>query len=431
MQTKTRRSIGKVAGVVLVVGLVSCQAPKYAKVETLQSPKGIRPEVVYTQADGFDFNSLHCIAVGDVVDQSSGDDFPALNKIKILQFAIHGHLAPKNYRDVELSRVAFIRLKTPNLNPHELLERLGCDALLTGAITIFNNNYYLAYSVTSVGLRLRLTDKTGTVVWSSAHVARNDAGAIPLSPLGIATGMFLAAANTQDEIAFQMVDAVVRRSLNALPERTPNDFHTLVNTPPGDYEKPQIESEDQQIINNAEVEIQSGNYEGALTLAESEIAETPGEANPYYLAGRASLLLRRLDLAEDYLLEAITRNDSQYVYFDALGVTYAKRKKLDLAIAAFNKAIVLNKKDGFAYFNVGVILESKDLLIQSSTYYYSAGTSGLLNDDYERAHQALMALRRLKEVDKEIMGRYRKLEKLMNYDWQADRDEYVIQEIEP
>ena len=62
---------------------------------------------------------------------------------------------------------------------------------------------------------------------------------------------------------------------------------------------------------------------------------------------------------------------------------------------------------------------------------YSAGTSGLLNDDYERAHQVLMALGRLKEVDKEITGRYRKLEKLMNYDWQADRDKYVIKEIEP
>ena len=76
---------------------------------------------------------------------------------------------------------------------------------------------FLAYSSTNVGLNL-LKNKNNQVLWKANHKTSR-AGSVPFSQL-VATGLFTASSNTDEEIAFQMIDTVVRRILRTLPEKT-------------------------------------------------------------------------------------------------------------------------------------------------------------------------------------------------------------------
>ena len=58
-----------------------------------------------------------------------------------------------------------------------------------------NYNFYITYSSTNVGLKLFLKNNNGTILWKATHVASSRAGNIPLSPIGLATGIFSAGNN--------------------------------------------------------------------------------------------------------------------------------------------------------------------------------------------------------------------------------------------
>ena len=82
----------------------------------------------------------------------------------------------------------------------------GGAAILEGEITEFNNNFFIAFSSTNVGLKLRLNDKKNDLLWESTHVASSKAGTFPLSPIALASGMYSAYTNNLEEVALQMVD---------------------------------------------------------------------------------------------------------------------------------------------------------------------------------------------------------------------------------
>ena len=105
-------------------------------------------------------------------------------------------------------------------NNQVILQNLECDTLLEGTITTFQNDFLIAYSSTNVGLNLFLKDEDNKVLWKGSHTATSRAGSIPFSPIGLATGLFSASTNTEDEIAFQMIDTVVRRLLKTLPDKS-------------------------------------------------------------------------------------------------------------------------------------------------------------------------------------------------------------------
>ena len=65
-----------------------------------------------------------------------------------------------------------------------------------------------------------MKNKNNQVLWKANHTAASRAGSVPFSPIGLATGLFTASSNTEDEIVFQMIDTVVRRILKTLPEKT-------------------------------------------------------------------------------------------------------------------------------------------------------------------------------------------------------------------
>ena len=140
--------------------LVGCKTHIEKKVTSFEAGNTVFPETQYIISDSFNPNGLRCIAVGAILDLTKKSQFQRLNKSQLVRRAVYGVLSTKNYIDVELSRVDHI-LSDPVGNT---LDKLKCDAILTGQINEFKNSSLITYSVTTVELNLKLTDKYGKIL---------------------------------------------------------------------------------------------------------------------------------------------------------------------------------------------------------------------------------------------------------------------------
>lgn len=412
-----------IKSIMICLLLSSCQTPKYSKVIDFSKSKTIMPEVQYSISDKFNPNDINCIAIGKIDDKSNPDDYKSLDKVTLIRHAIYGHLSPKNYQDIELHKVAFV-MKSSNSN-ELILKNLDCDALIEGTITEFQNEFYLAYSSTNVGLSLSLKDKNNQVLWKANHVASSRAGSVPFSPIGLATGLFAASSNVGDEIAFQMIDTVVRRVLKTLPEtskvqnKNQLKYAAIPKTKNDEiiFKKNFIKKTSPQVL------FVSGQYVEAINLININLNSNSNDDNHelIFLKGRAQLMLNQYENAVSTFLDALAiKIDDDYL--NGLGHAYTKLNLVDKALAAYNKAISINKKNSYAYFNSGLLLENKGNKKRAADYFYSAGTSSILNSDFIKANDSYYALERLSKVNKTILDKSIKLRNLIS-EFSNDKDE--------
>ena len=396
----------------LCLFLSSCQTPKYSKVKSFSKSKNILPEVQFSLSENFNPNNINCIAIGKIKDISNVNEYKSLDKVSLIRHAIYGHLSPKNYQDIELHKVAFV-MKSSNTN-QLILKNLDCDALLEGTITEFKNDFYVAYSSTNVGLSLFLKDKNNQVLWKASHTATSRAGSIPFSPIGLATGLFSASSNTEEEVAYQMIDTVVRRVLKTLPETTnvqnKNQLkHAAIPKTNGKTIPPKQVNKKQK---SPRVLFASGQYGQVIDLINISLKSNADNHKFIFLKGRSQLMLNQYEKAASTFLDALAiKIDSDYL--NGLGYAYSKLKQLDKALAAYNKAISINNKNSFAYFNSGLLLENKGNKNRAADYFYSAGTSSLLNKDFLKANNAHDALQRLSKGESVILEKSDKLGSLI------------------
>ena len=295
-----------------------------------------------------------------------------------------------------------------------ILQNLQCDALLEGTITKFENNFYIAYSDTSVGLNLYLKDQNNEILWKASHTAISRAGSIPFSPIGLATGLFSASSNKEEEVAFQMIDTVVRRILKTLPESSTVENKNQVKF----ATIPQIKStkvSQKSIIKkerSPDLLFSLGEYGQAVELINLNLKSNSDNHELIFLKGRSQLMLNQYDKAVSTFLDALAiKMDSDYL--NGLGHAYSKLNLINKALAAYNKSISINNKNSYAYFNAGLLLENGNNKKRAAKYFYSAGTSALLNKDFTRANNALDALQRLSKIKSSIKNKVTKLEKLI------------------
>ncbi len=396
----------------LCLFLSSCQTPKYSKVKSFSKSKNILPEVQYSLSENFNPNNINCIAIGKIKDNSNVNEYKSLDKVSLIRHAIYGHLSPKNYQDIELHKVAFV-MKSSNTN-QLILKNLDCDALLEGTITEFKNNFYVAYSSTNVGLTLFLKDKHNQVLWKASHTAKSRAGSIPFSPIGLATGLFSASSNTDEEVAFQMIDTVVRRVLKTLPETTnvENKNQLKYAAIP---ETKSSKTSSKKVIKKQKspsVLFASGQYGQAIELININLKSNVDNHKLIFLKGRSQLMLNQYEKAASTFLDALAiKMDSDYL--NGLGYAYSKLKQPNKAFAAYNKAILINNKNSYAYFNSGLLLENEGNVKRAADYFYSAGTSSLLNRDFLKANNSHDALERLSKSDSLIAEKSNKLGSLI------------------
>ena len=207
--------------VIALLSLLSCKTPDYVQHDAPSQITQSLPfasEVIYTLAENYSPEQTGCIAIARLSVEHDNTQYRDIDQANIIRKSIFGILNAKNYEGVPIERVDY---KTRTIKPFShaaLLESLACDALITGEILAFRNDYFLSYSVMTVEVALRLTNRSGDVIWSGRHAASNHEGAIPLSPISLLSGIFTASTNQQNEVAFQMVDAVSRRLLATLPD---------------------------------------------------------------------------------------------------------------------------------------------------------------------------------------------------------------------
>ena len=212
--------------------------------------------------------------------------------------------------------------------------------------------------------------------------------------------MFTASSNTEDEIAFQMIDTVVRRILKTLPEKTNvknKNQLKYASIPKSKTSKKIIKKE-----NSPEVLFASGKYEEAIDLINTNLNSDENNHELVFLKGRSQLMLNEYENAASTFLDAlaIKIDDS---YLNGLGYAYTKLNQLDKALASYNKAISINNKNSYAYFNSGLLLENQGINKKAADYFYSAGTSSLLVKDFKMANNAYNALQRLSNQESYII----------------------------
>ena len=384
---------------IALLGLLSCKTPDYVRDDTPAQTRQSLPfasDVIYTLAENYSPEQTGCIAIAKLSVEHDNTQYRDIDQAHIIRKSIFGILNAKNYQDVPTERVDY---KTRTIKPFSnaaLLESLDCDALLTGEILAFKNDYFVSYSVMTVEVALRLTDRSGDVIWSGRHAASNHEGAIPLSPMSLLSGVFTASTNQQNEVAFQMVDAVSRRLLATLPDRrfaakTDIEFPMagkgrVVDPPRGSAAAPAM---------TAVQLLVSGAYEEALARARADFEASETDAEAYLIASQASLLLGQFDQALEYALSSLATGPENAAKYSSLGLAYFKTEKVALAKASFGKAALLEPRNAQVQFNLGLAHEADGLISLASDHYFLAGKLALDAKDLVRVQKNMVMLKRL------------------------------------
>ena len=396
------------------LALAACKTPIYVVQEPFAKPTDKMPfasEVSYFVADGFKSEPIGCIAVSKFTLEHEDDGYADIDQAAIARKSVYGVLSAKNYRDIELARVDFKADELGGYTAENLLKSLDCDALLTGEVLAFKNDYFVTYSVTTVELQLSLVNRSGSVLWNARHAASSHEGAMPLSPLSLLSGIFTASTNQQDEVGLQMVDAVARRLLKTLPDRVVQNsaddaIGNIIDTKaldPNDSDKSLTSVENQE---SAMQLLAKGAYEQALVVAKAEIEADGSDGEAYFFAARASLLLSDTTAAIDYSLSALANGQTTSSTYSSLGVAYIQSEKWRLANASFRKAAELDPTGSQVQFNLALVSEVDKDIPRASDHYLKAGNLALRKQELSRVHKALTSLKRLAQSNQYAQNQY-------------------------
>jgi len=134
-----------------------------------------------------------------------------------MRWNLYSHLAPHSYRDVELAKVNQVvtDLGSESSNYSAIGSALNCDALLMGEVIDYSSDHLGFYSQSSIGVRMKLIRaKNNDVLWEGEHVAKSQAGSVPLTPFDIVVGIYFAIENVSDEQLVHVEDDLFRRLLS-------------------------------------------------------------------------------------------------------------------------------------------------------------------------------------------------------------------------
>lgn len=400
-----------------LLSLAACKTPTYIEKETIAGTSVDSPfvsEVVFNISENYQYQGVGCIAVPEFVLEHEDEDYSDIAQASAIRKAVYGVLSSKNYRGIELSRVDFKSNELGRPSEIVLLQSLDCDAVLKGRVLAFKNDYFVTYSVTTVELELTLFNRAGLQLWTARHAASSHEGAFPLSPLSLLSGMFTATTNKQDEVAYQMIDAVSRRLLSTLPDSFEQSYVEDITATwidekiaAEDLTGGSVETIDNQ-LSPLEL-LAKGAYEEALLAAEAEIKTNSSNGEAYLVAARASLLLSEYNAAIDYSLSALARGYKTAQAYSGLGIAYLKNEETRLAKAAFQKAAELEPSNFQVLYNSALISEVEGEVPIASNYYLKAGTLALDARELPRVHRAFSALKRLSSGNEIAQIRYREL----------------------
>ena len=398
--SSTIRLVSKVTAVcctaLCALFLASCQTPAKKKVAEISAEERLLSEVQYTIVEEKFGPDIKCIAVGKIELSDDSEDFSELDKVELVRRTLVGNLFQRNFTQVPLAAVDSHLNETANIKT--LLNQTACDALLTGEIYRFSNKSLVAASSTEVGLHLAIANTEGEIIWSGRHLATSRDGSLPFSPLSLLSGIFLAKANTSDEVALQMVNAAVRRLVDTLPPQNEAPLAFAKNEQAvQELFTPARTIKSQETLTAADL-LNSGQYEAAIQAGKIELQAGRKKYHNLLIVGDSYRHLNRFnDAVENYLL-AIANDQSQSVGYEKLSLGYLNLRRINLAKASLSKAISLNPENSAIRYKLAVINESQSAKSEAAKLYFQAGELAIREKSNDAIYSSLTALERLSDT---------------------------------
>ncbi len=448
MTFRSRHTFGFLAIAGLVTG---CASPSFVDKGKDGSSASSDPfnSVVFQVHDAYKNSPPNCVAVLPF-ETSSKDTSETItvDQTETVRRAFYAHLAPQGKRDVELPRINFVLSKMNEADRTNILmvgEQLNCAAVVQGQVTEYGSNFYGLYSKVAVGADLKLVRASdGKTLWEGSHVAQSHGGSVPLSPIGLAMGIYDASNNVREEQIFRIIDDLARRLVSTIPddqvavldepltpvkvasvkpehklgsieefmasldEKSLEDQKSDLLTAIKDkrfgeeqstalYEKLIAAAPDDPdgYSSYAQHLVQNGDYSAALQQAEQSLAlDDTGHAT-HFLKGRILIKLDDLNGADQAIVKAAAMDGSNADYLNGLGYVNSLRGNNDRALAAYQIAIQRDPSNGYAYYNTAVTLQNIGDAEEAADAYYGAGLAYIKTGNYGPATKALTDLKDL------------------------------------
>ena len=371
----------------VVLPLISaCVTPQTKQVESLSPENKLFSDVQFTLIEQFKEKGIKCITVGNlqITDENAG--YPNLPKERLVRQSIIGNLTSKNYKAIPLKEFN---------ETQRISAKKNCDALIDGEISAFRNDSLLTYSDTVVGLSLQMKDSSGNVLWSGRHSASSKDGALPFSPFSLISGLIASQYNSENEVAFQMVDAVSRRLVDTIPDgqHVNLDWGSIENAVYSLEQQEPAKAKDEQAGTAAKL-LAQGKIQKALAAARDAIQQKDSLYQNYSVGAKAATMLQQHDLSIEYYLEAVAiRQTTESL--TGLSFSYLKSGRADMARASMSKAVLSSPEDLDIRLQYGLLLEAIKAPEDASKAYYQAGELAYQDGDLESLYKALVSLRRL------------------------------------
>ena len=436
----------------LTLLLVGCSSPSYIdKGKNGSSIGTFFNSVVFQVHDAYKNSPPKCVAVLPFESASEdGVESVSFDQSEAVRRAFYAHLAPQGKRDVELPRINFILSKIDGADKANLKvigEQLNCEALVQGHVTEYGSNFYGLYSKITVGADLKLMRATdGEVLWEGSHVAQSHGGSVPLSPIGLAMGIYDASNNVREEQTLRIIDDLTRRLVSTIPddqiavldeplipvkvklvkpEPKPGsieEFIASLNNKSLEEQKVALHGvlkedrfgEEQSVTlydkliglapsdpnshsSYAKYLVRKGDYSKALQQAENSLGLDDSAHATHFLKGRILIKLDNLTSADQSIVKAAALDDGNANYLNGLGYVNSLLGNDDRALAAYQIAIRREPSNGFAYYNTGVTLLKQGNIEDAADAFYGAGLAYIKTGNYGPATKALTDLKELAE----------------------------------
>ncbi|EME70872.1 hypothetical protein H261_05669 [Paramagnetospirillum caucaseum] len=432
--------------------LAACTSPVYVdRSQEEEAPPLALNAVSFRVHQSLAARPPSCVAV---LPLSGPDGDAALEpaRIEAVRRAVYAHLAPHGRRDVKPARVDFV---LERLDPArrgdaaEIGRALDCEALIGGKVTESGRQFLGVYSRVAVGAELRMVRAAGgEVLWEGTHVASLHAGGLPISPIGIAMGIFEAARNMDDEQILRATDDLARRLASTIPDpgivalddptEPPAPVRALPLSPEpprkagldafleelaplaaderrarliqaleqrrfGDMARAPLldalvavpDARPEDFLRHAEYLAEAGDYASALARAEQAAARDASFAPAHFAMGRMRIKQNDPSRAEADIIRAVALDGDNATYLNGLAYVNSLRGRADRALAAYAMAIRADAANGFAYYNSGVILLDQGDRVAAADAFYGAGLAYLKTGHYGQAGKALADLKEL------------------------------------
>ena len=434
-----------------LLALSGCLSPSYLDTKDGASKNGTSNpfgEVSFHVFDAYTSSPPNCVAILPFTYAST----LSMADAELVRKTLYAHLAPQGKKDIELPRIDFVLKNLPKAERQNYFlmgQRLNCEALMTGHVSEYTSQYVGLYSKVSAGAELKIMRaKDGEPLWQGKHIAASHGGSIPLSPIGLAAGLFDAALNVEEEQSFRIVDDLARRLVLTIPDnaiaifeqpltsleisnlqKTPkqqsiDDFLNTVSHEPRHQQKASlIKAINDNVFHGVDLKriydavlkaapgdaqinglyanylVQSGDYFKAERYVETSLAIDGQNDALYFLKGRIQIKLNDLSGADRSILRAIALHPTNPKYLNGLGFLNSLRGRHDRALAAYQMAIDLDPSNGYALYNMGVTFYNTDDVQSAWDYICLASDAYLKAKDYGQVAKALADLKELKALN--------------------------------